>query len=157
MVKMSVEYVPIGNIKPYENNAKKHPDDQIEQIAASIKEFGWQQPIVVDKNSVVIIGHGRLLAAVKMGLDSVPVAVADDLTEQQVKALRLADNLTNESEWDSKILESEILSINMDLTRFGFSDDSITELEDDFFNASETNSKPAKEYECPYCGHRWKE
>lgn len=89
---MQIEYVSIGSIKPYERNAKKHPSEQVEHIANSIKEFGWQQPIVVDKDGVVVIGHGRLLAVKKLGYAEVPIVRAEDLSEQQIKALRIADN-----------------------------------------------------------------
>ena len=118
---MQIEYVSIGSIKPYERNAKKHPSEQVEHIANSIKEFGWQQPIVVDKDGVVVIGHGRLLAAKKLGLENVPCVRADDLTEQQIKALRLADNKTNESEWDLEFLDIELNDIiDIDMSEFGF-------------------------------------
>ena len=86
---------PIQNLKPYEKNAKKHPKKQVQQVANSIKEFGFNQPIVVDKNNVVIVGHGRLEAAKLLGLKDVPVLTVD-LTEDQAKAYRLADNKLNE-------------------------------------------------------------
>ena len=117
---MQIEYVSVGSIKPYERNAKKHPDEQVEHIANSIREFGWQQPIVVDKDNVVVIGHGRLLAAKKLNMDSVPCVRADDLTDEQIKALRLADNKTNESEWDFDLLDMELSDIEIDMEQFGF-------------------------------------
>lgn len=117
---MQIEYISVNNIKPYEKNAKKHPEQQIEHIANSIKEFGWQQPIVVDKDNVVVIGHGRLLAAKKLNMDSVPCVRADDLTDEQIKALRLADNKTNESEWDFDLLDMELSDIEIDMEQFGF-------------------------------------
>jgi DNA modification methylase len=120
--KMQVEYVPIDSIKPYEKNAKKHPDEQVEHIANSIKEFGFRQPLVIDKDNVVVIGHGRLLAAKKLGIAEVPVLRADDLTEAQINALRLADNKTNEPEWDFSMLEAELddLRLDFDMSDFGF-------------------------------------
>jgi site-specific DNA-methyltransferase (adenine-specific) len=118
---MQVEYVPIDSIKPYEKNAKKHPDEQVEHIANSIKEFGFRQPLVIDKDNVVVIGHGRLLAAKKLGIAEVPVLRADDLTEAQINALRLADNKTNESEWDFDLLGGELDDIfDIDMSDFGF-------------------------------------
>lgn len=118
---MQIEYVPIDSIKPYERNAKKHPDEQVKHIANSIREFGWQQPIVVDKDGVVVIGHGRLLAAKKLGYDEVPIVRAESLSEEQVKALRLADNKTNESEWEEALLKLELLNIeDIDMLQFGF-------------------------------------
>ena len=88
----------MSEITPYAKNAKKHPKEQVEHIANSIKEFGFQQPLVVDKNNVLVIGHGRLLAAKKLKMQTVPVVCAEDLTDEQIAALRLADNKTNESE-----------------------------------------------------------
>lgn len=131
---MQVEYISVNDIKPYEKNAKKHPEQQIEYIANSIKEFGWQQPIVVDKDNVVVIGHGRLLAAKKLNMDSVPCVRADDLTDEQIKALRLADNKTNESEWDFDLLDMELSDIEIDMEQFGFDldiDDEPQEIEED--------------------------
>lgn len=119
---MDIKMVKIDDIVPYENNAKKHPDDQVEHIANSIKEFGFRQPLVIDQNNVVVIGHGRLLAAKRLGMEEVPVLYADGLTDAQVKALRLADNKTNESEWDFSMLEAELndLRIDFNMSDFGF-------------------------------------
>ena len=126
-MELRIEYIDPDKLVPYENNAKQHPDEQVEHIANSIREFGFRQPIVVDANNVVVIGHGRLLAAKKLGLETVPVVRADDLTEAQVKALRLADNKTNESGWDFTALEAELdeLSAEIDMADFGF--DSVSE------------------------------
>lgn len=119
---MEIKMVSVADITPYENNAKMHPDEQITQIANSIREFGFKQPIVLDKHNVVIIGHGRLLASKKIGLSEVPVVYANELTDAQVKALRLADNKTNESEWDFSMLEAELddLRLDFDMSDFGF-------------------------------------
>ena len=130
---MRVEMVKIGNIKPYPGNAKKHPKEQIERIANSIREFGFQQPLVVDGEGVIIIGHGRLRAAKKLGLDSVPVVRAEGLSEDQIRALRLADNKTAESEWDLDLLDLELEGIDLDMTQFGFD----LNLEDDETEVSE--------------------
>ena len=118
---MKIESISVANIKPYRKNAKRHPDEQIERIAKSIQEFGWQQPLVVDKDNVLVIGHGRLLAAKKLGIATVPCVRADELTDEQIKALRLADNKTNESEWDLDLLNLELDEIvNIDMSEFGF-------------------------------------
>ena len=120
---MEVKYVSPGELIPYAKNAKQHPPEQVERIANSIKRFGWQQPIVVDRENVVIIGHGRLFAAKELMLDSVPVVYADNLTEDEVNALRLADNKTNESAWDFSTLEEELAALDIagiDMTQFGF-------------------------------------
>lgn len=94
---MDVVYLSPDKLIPYENNTKIHPPEQIDHIANSIKQFGWQQPIVADRDNVVIIGHGRLLAAKQLNLEEVPVVFAEKLTEEQANALRLADNKLNES------------------------------------------------------------
>lgn len=120
---MNVVQMPPGELVPYAGNAKAHPPKQVDHIANSIKAFGWQQPIVVDRNKVVVIGHGRLLAAKQLGLDMVPVVYADNLTEAQVNALRLADNKTNESEWDMGKLDEELAALaidGIDMEQFGF-------------------------------------
>ena len=124
MKEMNIVYLKPGELTPYPANAKKHPADQVQHIANSIREFGFRQPIVVDADNVVVIGHGRLLAAKKLGLDSVPVVRADDLTDEQIRALRLADNKTNESEWDFAELEAELAELEMDfdMSDFGFDD-----------------------------------
>ena len=122
---MNIEWVDPTTLIPYEKNAKMHPPAQVDHIANSIKSFGWQQPIVVDSENVVIIGHGRLLAAKQLHLEKVPVVRATDLTEEQVNALRLADNKTNESEWDFGKLEEELAALDIagfDMTAFGFDD-----------------------------------
>lgn len=120
---MNIEWMKPDDLIPYPANAKLHPPAQVEHIANSIKSFGWQQPIVVDAENVVIIGHGRLMAAKQLMLGTVPVVRATDLTEEQVNALRLADNKTNESEWDFGKLEEELAQLaidGIDMGQFGF-------------------------------------
>ena len=117
----------INKIHPYEKNAKKHPKKQIEQVAASIKEFGFNQPIVVDKKGVIIVGHGRLEAAKLLGLKDVPTLTVD-LNEQQAKAYRLADNKLNESDWEMDLVIADLKGLDpelFDLT--GFDKDLIIE------------------------------
>lgn len=122
MEELKIVYLSPDALTPYERNAKIHPDAQVEHIANSIREFGFRQPIVADRDGVVVIGHGRLMAAKKLGLESVPVTYADDLTDEQIKALRLADNKTNESGWDFAALEEELneLEAEFDMSDFGF-------------------------------------
>ena len=120
---MKVREVPIDLLKPYKGNAKKHPAEQIEHIANSLREFGWQQPIVADAEGVVVIGHGRLMAAKSLGMKTVPVARAEGLSEAQIKALRLVDNQTNsESGYDMDLLNTELdeLKLDFDMSDFGF-------------------------------------
>lgn len=142
---MEVVNVPARELIPYEKNAKQHPPEQVEHIANSIREFGFRQPLVIDADNVVVIGHGRLLAAKKLGMDEVPCVRADDLSEAQIKALRLADNKTNESEWDFSALEDELadLSLDFNMSDFGFEDipggvsSSSAEAQDDDFDPDE--------------------
>lgn len=116
---LNIEYVSVDKIKPYENNPRKN-DEAVDKVAASIREFGFQQPIVVDKDGVIIVGHTRLKAAKKLKLKEVPVVYAD-LPEEKAKAYRLADNKTNEfSEWDYELLDMELGDIELDMEQFGF-------------------------------------
>lgn len=108
MEQFNIEWKDIASVKPYARNAKKHDDKQIANVAESIKQFGWQQPIVCDADDVIIIGHCRLLAAKKLGLKKVPVKTVDNLSEEQVKKLRALDNKLNESEWDFDLLAEDI-------------------------------------------------
>lgn len=127
---MQVKTVSIDKIKPYENNPRNN-DDAVDAVANSIKEFGWQQPIVVDNGGVIIAGHTRYKAAKQLKLKEVPIVVADNLTEEQVNAYRLADNKSGElATWDDDELQEELDKIlDIDMTDFGF--DLETELEDD--------------------------
>lgn len=108
MEQFNIEWKDIAGVKPYARNAKKHDDKQIANVAESIKQFGWQQPIVCDADGVIIIGHCRLLAAKKLGLKKVPVKTVDNLSEEQVKKLRALDNKLNESDWDFDLLAEDI-------------------------------------------------
>ena len=116
-----VVWIDPKKLIPYKTNAKQHPADQVERIANSISEFGWTQPIVVDENNVVVIGHGRLLAAKELGLDNVPVIRRDDLTEEQIKALRIVDNRVAKSKTDTSLIAKELSEIvDIDMEQFGF-------------------------------------
>lgn len=113
----------IEDIIPYENNPRNN-DDAVEYVAKSIKEFGFKVPIILDKNNVIITGHTRLKAAKKLGLKEVPTIMADDLTDEQIKAFRLADNKVSDySIWDNKALLEELENIGYDIfTGFTLSD-----------------------------------
>ena len=121
---VNIELWDIGRVIPYARNARKIPDKAVNKVAASIKEFGWRQPIVVDRENVIIVGHARLLAAQKLGLTQVPVHVADNLTPAQVKAYWIMDNRSHqETDWDVQLLGPEIaelkdLGCDLDLTGF---------------------------------------
>ena len=115
---MKVEMRALNSIKPYEKNAKKHDQTQIDNVAESIRQYGFVQPIVVDRDGVIVIGHCRALGAKKLGLKDVPCVCVDDLTEDQVNALRLVDNKSNESDWDFDLLADELPEL--DLSGFDF-------------------------------------
>lgn len=116
MSEQNIEMWEPSRLIPYDKNVKIHDQKQVEKIAKSISEFGWRgNPIVVDKEGVIIAGHGRRLAALKLGLANVPVIVARDLTEDQIKALRLADNRVAIGEYDSDLLQAELAEIDFDL------------------------------------------
>lgn len=117
---MQTHEINVSEIRPYEKNNKKHPREQVEDIAVSIKQFGFKQPLVIDKDKVIIIGHGRFEAAKMLGLKTVPCVIADDLSEEQVKKLRIVDNKTNESEWDIDNLLIELKEITFDEFNFSF-------------------------------------
>ena len=105
---MKVQNIKIEVIKPYEKNTKKHPEAQIKNIAESIKQFGFIQPVVLDNNNEIIIGHGRYLASQLLGYEEIPCVFVENLTEEQVRKLRILDNKLNESEWDDDLLRLEL-------------------------------------------------
>lgn len=116
---------PIDNLHPYENNVKNHPPEQVQAIARSIREFGMDQPIVVDGAGVIIKGHGRWMAAKSLGMKEVPVIVRTDLSAKQAAASRLADNRVAEGDIDTEKLHAELRDIasdDFDLSAMGFND-----------------------------------
>ena len=115
---MEIVNVKIGELTPYDKNTKKHDAKQIANVAESIKQYGFVQPIVIDKNNVVVIGHCRLAAAKKLKMSDVPCVRVEDLTDDQIRALRIVDNKSNESPWDMDWLADELDVI--DLTAFDF-------------------------------------
>src|SRR5436309_1721956 len=129
---LQVCWWPIEKPIPYARNSRKIPQRAIDKVAASIQEFGWRQVVVVDKNSVIICGHTRLLAAKKLGLAQVPVHVADNLTPAQVKAYRLMDNRSHEeADWDLELLGpelEELKGLDLDLELTGFDERAIEDL-----------------------------
>lgn len=120
-----VQMVDITKIFPYEKNAKIHTETQVASLVKVIQTQGWDVPIVVDRNGVVIKGHGRRLAALSMGLREVPVIVRDDLTDEQVKAARLSDNRVAMGDFDVNLMKDELSELNdtgFDMTAIGFGD-----------------------------------
>lgn len=147
MDKISIQYVKIQDIIPYDKNPRIN-DDSVDKVAASIREFGFKVPIMLDSKNVVIAGHTRLKAAKKLKLKELPCVYADDLSDEQVKALRLADNKVGESSmWDEDLLNEELAGIlNIDMDDFGFGDIMTTLLSG---LESETLEDPDAEIEPP--------
>lgn len=155
---MKVVDKKLSEIVPYENNPRNN-DAAVEKVANSIKEFGFQQPIVVDKDNVIIVGHTRYYAAQELGLDKVPVVVADNLTDEQARAYRLADNKTGEiAGWDYLALADELEAIsNIDMSDFGFAslNDDETELDEPPEDFKEFGKEIGTKTKCPKCGYEW--
>lgn len=136
----TIEKVPVDKLVPYVNNAKIHNDEQVLKIASSIREFGFLSPILIDKSYNIIAGHGRTLAAKKLGEKEVPCIFVEGLTEAQKKAYILADNRLGEiAEWDMSLVNSELeqlmeLDFDLDLTGFDFEleEESAEAVEDDY-------------------------
>lgn len=126
---MNIKNIAVKDLIPYEKNTKKHDDVQINNVAESIKQYGFVQPIVIDKNNVVVIGHCRLLAAKKLKMEDVPCVCVDDLTEEQVRKLRIIDNKSNESDWDFDFLNEELLDLDFSDFNFDFGIDTDAEEE----------------------------
>jgi len=126
---MKIKMTPIDKLIPYHNNPRKN--QAVDKVASSLSEFGFQQPIVVDKNMVVIVGHTRLLASQKLGFKKVPVFIAD-LSEAKAKAYRIADNrLSEDSDWDYDFLNIEMNMLNeenFDLSQLGFTTEELNNL-----------------------------
>lgn len=143
MDNLKIEYVDIKSIKPYHKNARHNDGEATERVAASIKAFGFQQPILVDDNNIIITGHTRLKAALSLGMDTVPIAHAVNLTDEQIKAYRLADNRVAEySKWDAELLNVELKEFEtIDMSQFGF-DLSVTGLD---FGEDNPESEPIEE------------
>lgn len=163
---LNVEQWPIDRVIGYARNPRKISDSAVSKVASSIKEYGWRQPIVVDGEGVIVVGHTRLAAAEKLGLTTVPVHVAADMTPQQVKAYRLADNRTSEeNEWDGDLLAlelGELAAIDFDMALTGFDGSELSEL---MFPEDQTDQEPGAsstkeidsdefqmECRCPRCG-----
>lgn len=150
---MNIVYKDIDELTAYELNAKVHDEKQVEQIANSIKEFGFVQPAVIDKHGVIVIGHGRIEALKLLGRKEVPCVCVDELTDEQVKALRLADNKTNESEWDDDLLAVDLGSIGLDMSQFGFEIDfDINFGAGTIDEQGDLTKREVKTKVCPNCG-----
>jgi site-specific DNA-methyltransferase (adenine-specific) len=150
---MNITELKLSELKPYEKNPRRN-DEAVEYVAKSIEQFGFKVPIIIDKDNIIVTGHTRYKAAQKLGMESVPCIKADDLTEEQVKAFRLADNKVAEfSAWDFDLLNEELEGIlDLDMSELGFQSFDEVNL-DDFFEESQSSPKEEKEevIVCPYC------
>lgn len=151
---MEIIYKNIDELIPYENNPRLN-DEAVEYVKNSIKEFGFKVPVVIDKDNVIIAGHTRIKASKELGIKDIPCIIADDLTEEQVKAFRLADNkVAEKSLWDYSKLDEEldsILDIDMSVFDFNPSDIDWNDIEE---ISDETYQEPShKMLECPKCHH----
>jgi ParB-like chromosome segregation protein Spo0J len=160
---IDIEYKKTDTLIPYVNNSRTHDDAQVSQIAASIKEFGFTNPLLIDSEGGIIAGHGRLMAAKKLGMDEVPTILLDGLSDAQKKAYVIADNkLALNAGWDMDLLAVEIeqlKELDFDIGLLGFDDDGLATI------LNEINFNPANEDEqgkldqlnpklidCPHCG-----
>lgn len=144
----------ISELKPYENNPRKN-DEAVPLVANSIKEFGFRVPIIIDSDDVIVAGHTRLKAAISLGMSTVPCIVVDDLTQEQIKAFRLADNKVSEfAAWDSLKLPTELKDLQIDMEQFGFTsadmlEDAYNIVDDDTYSNSTSIPQYEITGECP--------
>jgi ParB-like chromosome segregation protein Spo0J len=144
--KAQIQWVPPESITPYPNNIKKHPVHQIDKIAGQISEFGFDQPIVVDKNKVIIKGHGRRAAALRLGLKEVPIIISD-LTDMEAKAARMGDNKVAESDWDEDMLRFELGTLQRNEYDLGLTGFEVGELDKLMADPVETESSTSDDQE----------
>lgn len=120
---MEIVYKTLGELTPYENNPRNN-DEAVQYVKNSIEKFGFKVPIVIDKDGVIVAGHTRYKASMELDLAQVPCIVADDLTDEEIRAFRLADNKTAEAAtWDFGMLDEELATIGFDMAQFGFDED----------------------------------
>ncbi|OCP21918.1 MULTISPECIES: ParB/Srx family N-terminal domain-containing protein [unclassified Ensifer] len=142
MTNKAVALIAVADLKPYENNAKKHSDDQVEKLSALINKYGWTSPIVTDGDLVIIAGHGRRLAALNLGLEKVPVIVRDDLSKDEANALRLADNRVASTDYDLELEQAELALLaeveGIDLSILGYSEHELNFATSDLLEMEDT-------------------
>lgn len=151
---MNIVNIEVKKLKPYDKNAKKHDQTQIDNVAESIKQFGMVQPIVIDKDNVIIIGHCRFEACKKLKFKEVPCVKADELSEEQVAKLRLLDNKLNESEWDFDLLGEELLELDLNdfALDWGLPNEDIDWASIEDLNETTYTEPEHKKLRCPVCG-----
>ena len=155
---MNIKEIAIDNLREYENNPRNN-DNAVDAVAESIREFGFKVPAVVDRNNVIVCRHTRVKAAQKLGMETVPCIIADDLTPEQIKAFRLADNKTGElAGWDFAKLEEELAELDgFDMSAFGFVENDEVDIDSFFEDAEEKKEKEPKRIQCPHCGEWFEE
>lgn len=163
----AVERRPIESLIPSARNSRTHSDEQVAQIAASMQEWGWTNPVLVDESDTIIAGHGRIMAARKLGHSEAPVMVARGWTDAQKRAYMIADNkLALNAGWDEALLKLELVEIGgegFDLPLIGFSHDELSALMDAEGDGGSGESAGGEggqgegeaDYRCPACGHEW--
>lgn len=165
----AIEQIPTTDLIPYARNARTHSDEQVAQIAASIREFGFCNPVLIDAQNTIIAGHGRFLAAGRMKLETVPCRRLTHLTDAQRRAYVIADNrIALSSEWDAAMLANELSDLRadeFDLGLMGFDPDELTKLLAFEFSAADPVEPPQDfkevdetietEHTCPKCGYQW--
>lgn len=149
---MEIVMRKVSELTPYEKNPRRN-DEAVNAVAESIRQFGFKVPMVVDSDGVIVAGHTRYKAAKQLGLDSVPCIIANDLTDKQIKAFRLADNKVSEKAgWDFVLLEEELDNLfDFDMEAFGFAEHEDVDISD-FFEDAEHKEKEPKKIQCPHCG-----
>lgn len=156
---MDIIEMSVDALIPYENNPRRN-DQAVDKVALSISAFGFKVPIIIDADDVIVAGHTRLKAAKKLGLKTVPCIRADDLTDEQIKAFRLADNKVSEfAEWDEEKLLAELEELeNIDMSLYGFDEleKELSQFDEDMLNElfedAPEKEKQAKTIKCPHCG-----
>lgn len=149
-VNMNIVEKRLDELQPYENNPRKN-DNAVPYVAKSIEKYGFKNPIIIDKNGVIVAGHTRYLASIELGLDKVPCIIADDLTEEQIKEFRLVDNKTSEfAGWDFDMLADELQELDFD---FDFQFPEVSDVDiDSMFVEHDLAPKEPKTITCPNCG-----
>lgn len=156
-MQLKIEYLPVTALRPYEKNAREHGDEDVQAIAASIREFGFSDPIGIWGDEIIVEGHGRLEAAKLAGLETVPCIRLDHLTDEQRRAYALAHNKTAElSAWDKTVLAEELEAVcAIDMQAFGFDLDLPEFPIDEADGDGGENTPQQKTVICPHCGFEW--
>ena len=159
--RLKIVYKPISEIKEYANNPRKN-DDAVKAVKSSISLFGFKIPILIDSNNIIVAGHTRVKACYELGITEVPCIIADDLTEEQIRAFRLADNKTAEiAGWDFAKLDAELEDIlNIDMSEFGFKEIDMAEVDSFFDNpgtalGDDSSTAKPRTVKCPFCGEEF--